>query len=282
MPTEDRPTPGASPALRAAVDVVLAGLPGAPVPPPGEPVDAAWLAVGLQLGIERPAEARRLLELAGVQAPAAQPAESSVRAPASPPDRSAPAPGDADDPGAIPVRSRLLVRSATLDPAEAATIDPETHYAWAAMLTPDEITWLGRVVQEQIDGGATADLARGFGIAWDGGVRIPHRDLQAMFAEFEELQLTIGGVLADRDLRLIQAPAPSRLATWFGSWVPRERPAVQQASAVLDGLGRPAQLGLVAAWNTWMAARYRDVIPAALLDQLVRPWITVVGRLPDA
>jgi hypothetical protein len=268
--------------LRAAVDVLLAGMPGTPVPSPDRPVDEAWLAVGLRLGLERPAEARHLLGLVGVPAAGGAGSESPAPTTEAGTEADAAPAGDAGSPGAVAVRSMLLARSATLDPVEAATIRPETHYAWAAMLTPDEITWLGRVVQEQLDGGATQDLGRGFGIAWSGGVHVPHRDLQAMFAEFEELHLTIGSVLAGRDLRAITAPPPSRLAAWFGSWVPRERPGMQQASAALDSLGRPAQLGLVAAWNTWMAVRYREEMSAGLFDQLVRPWTTVVGRLPDA
>jgi hypothetical protein len=30
-----------------------------------------------------------------------------------------------------------------------------------------------------------------------------------------------------------------------------------------------------------MAMRYRSVMPAPTFELLVRPWVTVVGRLPD-
>ena len=39
--------------------------------------------------------------------------------------------------------------------------------------------------------------------------------------------------------------------------------------------------GLVALWNVWMAMRYRTLIPQPTFDQLVHPWVTVVGPLPD-
>ena len=61
-------------------------------------------------------------------------------------------------------------------------------------------------------------------------------------------------------------------------------PRAQGPSAVaaaIEAAGDPGRYGLVALWNAWMAMRYRSAMPAATFELLVRPWVTVVGRLPD-
>jgi hypothetical protein len=37
----------------------------------------------------------------------------------------------------------------------------------------------------------------------------------------------------------------------------------------------------VALWNAWVAVRYRTSIPQGTFDLLVKPWVTVVGPLPE-
>jgi len=81
-------------------------------------------------------------------------------------------------------------------------------------------------------------------------------------------------------------PSPKGLdglsATIQGWFAPRRSPADGAVSGVFDQFGTPAQRGLVAAWNAWAALRFRALLTPALFDQLVRPWTTVVGRLPEA
>ena len=54
------------------------------------------------------------------------------------------------------------------------------------MLTPAEILLLGRVVHDMLGAGSSADIGRGFGLAWDAGVRLPRQDLKPMFREFTD------------------------------------------------------------------------------------------------
>jgi len=60
---------------------------------------------------------------------------------------------------------------------------------------------------EMLASGAPPDLGRAFGITWDAGVRLPRRELDAMFAEFTDLQVTAASVLSGRDLRAIEHPS---------------------------------------------------------------------------
>jgi hypothetical protein len=157
-------------------------------------------------------------------------------------------------------------------------------FGWVAGLTPGEILSLGRAVGDLLAAGAQPNAGKGFGLAWDGGVRLPQRHLETLFREFTELEITVGGVLAERDLWTTVEPAqPTRgLGALFGSWVPQKDPREQQATAAVERNGEAAQRGLVALWNVWMAMRYRTLIPAGVFDLLVGPWVTVIGPLPEA
>jgi branched-chain amino acid aminotransferase len=186
-------------------------------------------------------------------------------------------------PAVVPTRSSLLARSAALPAAERASLAPEQVFGWAAALTSAEILLLGRVVHEMLRTGSPPEVARGFGIAWDGGARLPRHDQEVMIREFAELEVTVGGVLAGRDLRTLE-PAPRRrgLAALLDILPSRTRQSEMQASSVIEMAGEPAQRGLIALWNAWLAVRYRRLIPRATYDLLVRPWVTVVGPLPES
>ena len=141
---------------------------------------------------------------------------------------------------------------------------------------------MGRVVGEMIAGGATRDLGRGFGITWDAGAHLPRDQVDGLFARFTELELTIGGVLSGRDLWAVQrTPKPKGVADLLAALMPRANPASTEAAAVIDRGGEPALRGLVACWNAWAAMRFRGAIPGGVFEQLVRPWVTVVGPLPE-
>jgi hypothetical protein len=203
----------------------------------------------------------------GVPAAPADPAEVSV----------APGPG-------VPSRSSLLARSAALAPADRAALAPGAAFGWAEGLTPDEVLAIGRVVRDMLAAGAPPDLDRGFGLAWDGGVRLPNRHTETLFGEFTELQITVGGVLAGRDLRAgaVPAPRPGGLAALFGGWLARADPVETEAAAAVDRRGPEARSGLIALWNAWMAMRFRQLIPPPTFELLVTPWVAVVGPVPEA
>jgi hypothetical protein len=170
----------------------------------------------------------------------------------------------------------LLARAAALAPEERANLGPEAIFGWAARLTSGEIVSLGRAVDDMLAAGSPPDIARGFGIAWNAGVRLPREELDALFREFPELEITVAGVLSGRDLRAIPpAPRPTGVAALFDPWVHRTRPEESQAAAEL------AQRGLVAVWNAWVAMRCRHLIPRPTFELLVHPWVTVVGQLPE-
>jgi hypothetical protein len=112
-------------------------------------------------------------------------------------------------------------------------------------------------------------------------VRISRQELESLMADFTELELTVGGILAQRELRTGRPPErPHGIAAWFGDWMPRTRPEESQAAAAIERNGDPARRGLVALWNVWMAMRHRALIPRPTFDLLVHPWVTVVGPLP--
>ena len=106
--------------------------------------------------------------------------------------------------------SALLARAAALPSPEREGIGPEAMFGWVARLTPAEILQLGRVVHDMLGAGSPADIGRGFGLAWDAGVRLPRQDLKPMFREFTELEVTVAGVLAGRDLRAADRPRRHR------------------------------------------------------------------------
>ena len=231
--------------------------------------DYRWLAVGLQLGLQRPGTARRLLDLIG--------GPDAVRAPSPGGD-----PGDATSVGdASPVLSALLARAAALPSSERAGLGPAVTFGWAARLTRGQVLALGHAVEDMLAAGAPADIGRGFGLTWDAGVRLPHGDRDAMFREFTALEITVGGVLAGRDLRAEEAAQrPSGLGGLFDQWVTRARPEDTAAATALEGSGERGRRGLVALWNVWVVMRYRSLIPEATFALLTRPWVTVVGPLP--
>ena len=96
------------------------------------------------------------------------------------------------------------------------------------------------------------------------------------------------------------AGKPAALATVVSTWGSSPRPEGSHLAvdgdghflgsvsggciegAVIEAAGRPAQMGLVALWNVWAAMRYRASIPQGTFEMLVKPWITVVGPLPEA
>ena len=250
--------------LDAAIDDALAGLPDEDRAGDRTPTDVHWLGIGMRLGLERPDDARHLLAM--IDAAASFP---GAMTPVEPP----------GDPTAVPVRSALLARDAAVPFAERASIGPEAMFGWAAMLTRGEVQLLGRVVHEMLATGAPADVGRGFGLAWDAGVRLPRRELDRLFREFTELEMTVASVLAGRDLRSEPSLGSDR-GGLLGQLIPRGRPGDAQAAAALESSGEPGKLGLVASWNAWMAMRYRGIIPSPTFELLVRPWLTVVGPLP--
>ena len=166
--------------------------------------------------------------------------------------------------------------------SERAGVGPEVTFGWAARLTPDEILSLGRVVLEMLAAGSPPDIGRGFGIAWDAGVRIPRTSVDAMFREFAELEVTVGSVLAGHDLRADETGVAIGVASapCSTSWLPAVPPGESPAAAALESSGEPGRRGLVALWNVWVAMRYRALIPQPTFELLVRPWVTVVGPLP--
>lgn len=256
-------------AAEAAVQEALAGFPEEDRDE-RSPVDVRWLGIGLRLGLERPDEARHLLAIIGARIA----------------DRGAVADAEAGDPAAgrpadVPTRSALLARSAALPFAKLASLGPEAAFGWAAMLSRDDVRLLGRVVHDMLAAGAPTDLGRGFGLAWDAGVKLPRHDLDQLFRQFTELQMTVASVLAGRDLRLESATRADG-GGLFGQLIARGRAGDAEAAAALESSGEPGKLGLVASWNAWIGMRYRSVIPASTFELLVQPWTTVVGSLPGA
>lgn len=241
--------------------------------------DYHWLGVGLRLGIEHPDAARRLLALletpdAGrARAEDAGTHASDVPGPASrtPRDR---ATGD--------FRSTLLARSAAMPLSERAGPDPRPMFGWVAALTATEILAVGRVVDEMLASGSSRDISRGFGIAWDAGVRLAREELEAMIAEFAEMQIAVGGVLAGRDLQAGPVVRRRGVSGLLDPWLSRTSTTEAQASAVIQASGEVAQQGLVALWNAWAGLRYRPLIPRPTFELLVRPWETVIGPLPES
>jgi hypothetical protein len=280
MQTDGDDTAHRAPALEGALGEALAGLPEGHRAAAPETVDYRWLAVGMRLGLERPAQARGLLEMIGdaeADLGTSRGGDAGGDFPAGGPATEGPGGGVP-----VPVPSSLLARAAALPWAERVGMAPEVTFGWVAGLAPAEILSLGRVVGDMLAAGSSANVGRGFGLAWDAGVRLPRRERSAMFREFAELEVTVGGVLAGHDLRAgEQAPQPGGLGGIFGMLVTRARPQETQAAAAVEGSGEPGRRGLVALWNVWVAMRYRSRIPQPTFELLVRPWVTVVGALPE-
>lgn len=279
---DDQPDAPAAPDGTAdAPDALAAALSEAGIDAPS--VDPASLAAGLLVGLERPDRARRLLVLlagrstSGRTAATPEPAGEPADEPATgQPDRAA-----AD--GEVPVGSMLLARAASMAMESDPPLNAETTFGWAARLTRDQVLSMGRVVGDMLAAGGPRDLERGFAITWSGGVRLPSSDFTAQFKAFTELEVTVASVLAGANLRAtVHVPEEGRFASLFGSLLAKSDPLSAESAAVLERGGETAKRGLIALWNTWMAMCYRSSLPTALFDQLVQPWITVVGPLPDA
>jgi hypothetical protein len=245
--------------------------------PAPDAADYRWLGIGMRLGLERPGHARHLLELIA--------AADGLQAASPEGDLG----GAAVDPGAAttdpevatPAASHFLARSAALPVSEMAAVGPAVVFGWASELTSAQVLRIGAVVIGMLDEGAPADAGRGFGLAWDGGVRIAGPERDRLFEDFTQLQVAVAEVLTGRDLRSVAAaPKPYGFGTFaqlFGTRPQGSSPA----SAAIEAAGEPGRLGLVALWNAWMAMRYRSAMPSSTFELLVRPWETVVGRLPD-
>ena len=277
MPPEDNDVTDGTRALEEALEQALASVHdrgGAPAP---DTVDYRWLGIGMRLGLERPGHARHLLDLIAVgdAVPAAIPEGDLGGAAVDPGD----APTDPED--AVPAASHFLARSAALPVSEKAVVGPAVVFGWAAELTPAQVLRIGAVVSAMLAEGASADVGRGFGLAWDGGVRIPRLERDTLFEDFTQLEVSVAEVLTGRDLRSVDAPPRPR---GFGAFAQLFGPRAQGPSAVaaaIEAAGDPGRHGLVALWNAWMAMRYRSAMSASTFELLVRPWVTVVGRLPD-
>ena len=279
MHTESDDTARRAPALERALGEALTGLPDGHLAAAPEPGDYRWIAIGMRLGIERPAQARELLEMIRDAAADAAASPGGVAGDGSPAGGPAPEGGA---PVPAPTPSALIARAAALPWDERVGMAPDVVFGWVAGLTPAEIVALGRAVGDMLAAGSPANVGRGFGLAWDAGVGLPRRERTTMFREFAELQVTVGGVLAGHDLRTGEpAPQPGGIGAIFGMLVPRVRPEESQAAAAVAARGDEGRRGLVALWNVWVAMRYRSSIPRPLFELLVRPWVTVVGALPE-
>ena len=264
----------------AALGEALEGLPGGDRVARLDAVDYRWLGVGMRLGLERPERARTLLALIAAQEDPGVVLQDGDAGLVSGGGRHRI--DEAQGVASIPVASALLARAAALPESARTSAGPEVAFGWVARLAPDEILSLGRVVGEMLAAGAPPDIGRGFGITWSAGVRVPRHELEAMVQEFTELEITVGGIIAGRDLRKgPPAAKPQGIAAWLGDWRPRMRPEESQAAEAIERNGDDGRRGLVALWNVWMAMRYRTLIPQPTFDQLVHPWVTVVGPLPD-
>jgi hypothetical protein len=103
-----------------------------------------------------------------------------------------------------------------------------------------------------------------------------------MFREFADLEISVGSVLIGRDLRAEEPKPPSRgLGGLFDHLVLPKGRLDSQAGEAINRSGDPGRRGLVALWNAWVAMRYRAIIPAPTFELLVRPWVSVVGPLPE-
>lgn len=286
MPTEQPPPDEASPAAVDPVPRALAELRHELPRRRDEAADRYWLRVGVLLGLHEPDRARRLLEQldpdTGPTAPGGGAEAAPSEADAAPSEAEA-APSEAEaEPSEAPVRSLLLARSASLPLDRDSGIDPEAMFGWAARVTREEALRMGRLVDDMLAAGASPNLVRGFGITWRAGVELPDQDFDSLFRAFTELELTVCGVLAGYDLRAApRTPPPSRLTSVLRTLLPPTDERAAEAGAILDRAGPPGQRGLLAMWNAWAAMRFRSAVPAALFEQLARPWVTVVGPLPE-
>jgi hypothetical protein len=103
-----------------------------------------------------------------------------------------------------------------------------------------------------------------------------------MFREFADLEISVGSVLIGRDLRAQEPTPPSPgLGGLLDHLVLPKGRLDSRAGEAINRSGDPGRRGLVALWNAWVAMRYRAIIPAPTFELLVRPWVSVVGPLPE-
>ena len=117
---------------------------------------------------------------------------------------------------------------------------PGVVFGWAAELTPAQVLRIGAVVTDMLGKGAPADVGRGFGLAWDGGVRIPRLERDTLFGDFTQLEVTVAEVLTGRDLRSLDA-APRTHG--LGAFAQLFGPRAQGPSAVAAASKPPASPG---------------------------------------
>jgi hypothetical protein len=275
MATDDADLPRDG-ALAATLRELLGPLPGEGADRVPDPVDDRWLAIGLRLGLERPVEARDLLtrlEAGGVDTASTE---------AEPPVGSGEAGRErVDDLGAVPAASMLLARSAAMPLEERLEAGRAVVFGWTTRLTPSDILGIGRVVQRQLAAGDPPNVGRGFGLAWDSGIRIPRSDRDAMLREFTQLQVVVGSVLVGQDLSHEPVPRREGLDGLFGQLLSRRDPGSSRAAAAIDSSGEIGRRGLVSLWNTWIAMRYRALMAQSTFDLLIQAWVEVVGPLPE-
>ncbi len=278
MATEGDEHGGDARAARATLDEALARLPQEDRAGVADRVVDRIVGIGLQIGLTRPREAARLLEL--IEAGELDRADPGARTSSgSGPGGGAPSEAPVAS-GSIPVGSTLLARAASSSVAELER-DPGSRFGWAARLTRAEVLALGQVVDEMLARGVPPNIARGFGLAWDAGVSLPRGERRGLFAQFADLEITVGGVLVGRDLRAAGTARPTGLEGLVSSWFSRPRVGDVRASAAIGLAGETAKRSLVALWNAWIAMRYRDLIPRPTFELLVEPWVTAIGPLPE-
>lgn len=304
LPRDDEPD--RSPVTPDALAEATTELRDEQPPAEGEPADRYWLRVGIGLGLRQPGRAKLLLSeleaaragspqadegageghMAGKQEAAAVVTGAASHDPAgnAPSD---PVVGESDDEPAasrdedtepqVPVRSRILARSAALPKAA----DADTVFGWVLQLTPTEVRRLGQAVGEMLGAGGMRDLDRAFALAWSGSAHLPSDDLKHLFGRFAELELAVCSVLGGRDIRDLGSAPSSGVDSIFSFFMKRPNPANMEIDVILKREGDAGRRGLIAIWNAWSAIRFRDVVPPALFEQLTRPWVVVVGALPN-
>ena len=260
----------------AALGEALEGLPGEDRDARLDAIDYRWLSVGMRLGLERPERARTLLALIEAQearggAPGWRcgrpwrPASTSARGGvASPwPPRSSP--------GRLRFRSQ---RARAQDPRWPSGGSPGWRRTRSCCSDgSSERCWQRARRQTSV----VASSSRG----------LPACACRAMSSRQwcrSSRSLRSRSAASSPDATCDRARPPrNRKASPLGSatggrgCAPRNRRPRKRSS----GTATAGRRGLVALWNVWMAMRYRTLIPQPTFDQLVHPWVTVVGPLPD-
>ncbi len=266
-------------ALEAALTEALASVHDRGAGPGPESVDYRWLGIGMRLGLDRPGHARHLLEL--IEAAGDDPAAGAAPAAGDDPANASAEPATGHAEGDLPATSLFLARSAAFSPSKRGELGPDVVFGWATELSAGQVARIGGVVTAMLDEGVRADIGRGFALAWDDGVKIPKPERDTMFEDFTQLEVSVASVLVGRDLRSVETAPRQRGFGAFAQLFGSRSGSQSAAAAAIEAAGEPGRRGLVALWNTWVAMRYRAAIPETTFELLTRPWVTVVGRLPD-